>query len=66
MGNIATSNLSVLSVKVQLTVRDSVLRPKTLGKVKRNTWKNSRKENVTSLLQEAVDILQYAVCENLL
>jgi len=66
LGNIATSNLSVLSGRVQLTVQDSVLGPETLGKVKRNTWKNSRKENVTSLLQEAVDILRCAVCKHLL
>jgi len=61
LGNIATSNLSVLSVKVQPTVRDSALWPKMLGKVKRNMWKNWCKEHVISLLQETVDILQYAV-----
>jgi hypothetical protein len=29
-------------------------------------WKNSSKENVISLLQEAVDMLRFAVCEHLL
>jgi hypothetical protein len=66
LGNNVTSNLSVLSGRVQLTVRDSALWLKKLGKVKKNPRKNSRTENVLSQLQEAVDMLRYAVCEHLL
>jgi hypothetical protein len=63
LGNNVTSNLFVLSERVQLTVRYSALRLKTLGKFKKNTWKNSRTENVLSLLQEAVDMLRYICCK---
>jgi hypothetical protein len=66
LGNNATSNLSTVTGRVQLTVRHSALWLKTLGKFKKNTWKNSRTENVLSQLQEAVDMLRYAVCEHLL
>jgi hypothetical protein len=65
-GNIAISKLSVVSVRDQLTVRDSGCWPQTLGKGKRNTSKNSRTEHVISLLQEAVDMLWYTICKHLL
>jgi len=66
LGNVAMSNLSVLSVRVQTTVRDSALRLKTLGKGRGNMWKNLCKEQVTSLLQDPVDVLWYPACKQLL